>query len=110
MSDDRLTREDGERYEPERLPAASTDFKRMDGPWSWIMCVLLLTSTLLQYGCVCTYGILFPEILNEFQSGRAVTEQIFSSRDAIRKAKEAYLITRANTLEPNGLNKRDETY
>ncbi|KAK3726201.1 hypothetical protein QZH41_002878 [Actinostola sp. cb2023] len=37
-------------------------------------------------------------------------EQIFSSRDAIRKAKEAYLITRANTLEPNGLNKRDETY
>ncbi|KAK3752667.1 hypothetical protein QZH41_006486 [Actinostola sp. cb2023] len=39
-----------------------------------------------------------------------IQEQIFSSRDAIRKAKEAYLITRANTLEPNGLNKRDETY
>ena len=38
-------------------------------------------------------------------------EQIFSSRDAIRKAKEAHYITNlANTLEPNGLNKRDETF
>ena len=38
-------------------------------------------------------------------------EQIFSSLDAIRKAKEAHYITNlANTLEPNGLNKRDETF
>ena len=35
---------------------------------------------------------------------------LYSSRDAIRKAKEAFLITKANTLEPNGLNKREETY
>ena len=37
-------------------------------------------------------------------------EQICSSRDAIRKAKEAHYINLANTLEPNGLNKRDETF
>ena len=37
-------------------------------------------------------------------------QQIFSSRDSIRKGREAYLITKANTLEPNGLSKRDETY
>jgi len=41
-------------------------------------------------------------------------ELIKSIRDAIRKAKEAHcittLITLANTLEPNGLNRRDETF
>ena len=38
-------------------------------------------------------------------------EIITSNRDAIRKAKEAhYITTLANSLEPNGLNKRDETF
>ena len=37
-------------------------------------------------------------------------QKLYSARDSIRKAREAFLITKANTLEPNGLNKRDETY
>ena len=37
-------------------------------------------------------------------------QQIFSSRDSIRKGRETFLITKANALEPNALNKRDKTY
>ena len=33
-------------------------------------------------------------------------ELIHSSREALRKAREAYLIERGQTLEPNGINKR----
>ena len=32
-----------------------------------------------------------------------------SNRDSVRKAREAYLIERGQTLEPHGLNKNDET-
>ena len=35
-------------------------------------------------------------------------ELIHSSRDAIRKAREAYLIERGQTLEPKGIKKREE--
>ena len=35
-------------------------------------------------------------------------ELIHSSRDALRKAREAYLIERGPTLEPKGINKREE--
>ena len=35
-------------------------------------------------------------------------ELIHSSRDSIRKARESFLIDLAGTLEPHGLNKRDE--
>ena len=35
-------------------------------------------------------------------------EIIHNSRDSIRKARESYLIDRAKTLEPRGLNRRDE--
>ena len=31
------------------------------------------------------------------------------NRDSVRKAREAYLIDRGQTLEPLGLNRRDET-
>ena len=34
---------------------------------------------------------------------------IKSNRDGVRKAREAYLIDRGQTLEPLGLNRRDET-
>ena len=34
--------------------------------------------------------------------------QIHSSRDSIRKARESHLIDKAMTLEPHGLNRRDE--
>ena len=36
-------------------------------------------------------------------------EKIITNRDAIRKSREATLIHRARTLEPTGLNKREET-
>ena len=35
-------------------------------------------------------------------------ELIHSSRDSIRKARESFLIDLAGTLEPHGLNRRDE--
>ena len=35
-------------------------------------------------------------------------ELIHSSRDSIRKARESFLIALAGTLEPHGLNRRDE--
>ena len=35
-------------------------------------------------------------------------EKIYSSRDSVRKARESHLIDKAMTLEPNGLNRRDE--
>ena len=35
-------------------------------------------------------------------------ELIHSSRDSIRKAREVYLIERGQTLEPKGINKREE--
>ena len=37
-------------------------------------------------------------------------ELIHSSRDSIRKARESLLIDLAGTLEPHGLNRRDELY
>ena len=35
-------------------------------------------------------------------------ELIKSNRDSVRKAREAYLIERGETLEPLGMNKKDE--
>ena len=35
-------------------------------------------------------------------------EKIHSSRDSARKARESHLIDKAMTLEPHGLNYRDE--
>ena len=35
-------------------------------------------------------------------------EKIHSSRDSVRKARESYLIDKAMTLEPNGLNRCQE--
>ena len=36
-------------------------------------------------------------------------ELVQSNRDSVRKAREAYLIERGQTLESRGLNKKDET-
>ena len=36
-------------------------------------------------------------------------ELIHSSRDSIRKARESFLIDLARTLEPHGMNRRDES-
>ena len=35
-------------------------------------------------------------------------EKIFSNRDSIRKAREAFLIQTGRTLDPDGLNIREE--
>ena len=37
-------------------------------------------------------------------------ELIHTNRDSVRKAREAHLIDKAKTLEPQGLNRRDELY
>ena len=37
-------------------------------------------------------------------------EKIFSNRDSIRKAREAFLIQKGRTIYPDGLNIREETY
>ena len=37
-------------------------------------------------------------------------EKIFSNRDSIRKAREAFFILKGRTIDPNGLNIREETY
>ena len=37
-------------------------------------------------------------------------EKIFSNRDSIRKAREAFLIQKGRTTDPDGLNIREETY
>ena len=36
-------------------------------------------------------------------------ELIHSSRDSIRKARESFLIDLARTLEPHGMDRRDES-
>ena len=36
-------------------------------------------------------------------------ELIHSNRDSIRKAREAFLISKGKTLEPHGINRPDET-
>ena len=37
-------------------------------------------------------------------------EKVFSNRDSIRKAREAFLILKGRTIDPEGLNIREETY
>ena len=37
-------------------------------------------------------------------------EKIVSNRDSIRKAREAFSIQKGRTIDPNGLNIREETY
>ena len=37
-------------------------------------------------------------------------ELIHNNRDSVRKAREAHLIEKAKTLEPQGLNRRDELH
>ena len=36
--------------------------------------------------------------------------KIFSNRDSIRKAREAFLIQKGRTINPDGLNIREETF
>ena len=37
-------------------------------------------------------------------------EKVYSNRDSIRKAREAFLISKDRTLLPHGLNIREEIY
>lgn len=48
------------------------NFKRIDGTWSWFVCVLFFTCSLIEFGSAASYGILFPNILKEFNTTRAI--------------------------------------
>ena len=37
-------------------------------------------------------------------------EKVHSKRDSVRKAREAFLISKGRTIDPQGLNIREETY
>ena len=37
-------------------------------------------------------------------------EKIFSNRDSIRTARETFLIQKSRTIDPDGLNIREQTY
>ena len=37
-------------------------------------------------------------------------EKIFTNRDSIRKAREAFLTQKGRTINPDGLNIREETF
>ena len=37
-------------------------------------------------------------------------EKVHSKRDSVRKAREAFLISKGRTIDPHGLNIREETY
>ena len=55
------------------------------------------------------------QCINHCNNHNATDMQLFphelveSNRDSVRKAREAYLIERGQSLEPHGLNKKDET-
>ena len=50
--------------------------------------------------------IFFPTIIHLTSIELIPLELIHSSRDALRKAREAYLIERGQTLEPKGINEK----
>ena len=47
---------------------------------------------------------------NDMQMQLIPIEKIFSNRDSIRKARETFLIQKGRTINPDGLNIRDETF
>ena len=51
---------------------------------------------------------MFP-VFRSWLETKARLQRIKSNRDSVRKAREAYLIDRGQTLEPLGLNRKDET-
>ena len=58
-----------------------------------------------------------PVSLHFNQAGHSINdvtqiplELIPSNRDAVRKAREAHLILKGNTLSPPGINRRDEAH
>ena len=48
--------------------------------------------------------------LAKYPGQRNSTKKIVSNRDSIRTAREAFLIQKGRTIDPNGLNIREETY
>ena len=58
-----------------------------------------------------------PVSLHFNQAGHSINDVILiplelirSNRDAVRKAREAHLIHKGNTLSPLGINRRDEAH
>ena len=51
----------------------ATRSQRLDSKVSWFVCVCSTTANIIILGCIYTYGILFPKILDEFHAGKART-------------------------------------
>ncbi|KAK3728501.1 hypothetical protein QZH41_002364 [Actinostola sp. cb2023] len=49
---------------------------QLDVKVSWFVCVCSTLANIIIIGCPYTYGILFPKILREFQSGKAKTAMV----------------------------------
>ena len=49
-----------------------------------------------------------PDLVISMNGLLEFIELIKCNRDSVRKAREAYLIERGKTLEPFGMNKKDE--
>jgi len=47
--------------------------QHLDSKVSWFVCVCSSLANVIIMGCLYTYGILFPRILDEFQAGKART-------------------------------------
>ncbi|EDO46440.1 predicted protein, partial [Nematostella vectensis] len=49
-----------------------------DGAMAWVICLLATLANLLTCGCIITFGILFPVLLDEFGYGKAITAWVGS--------------------------------
>ena len=57
---------------------------------------------------VCITKPSHPAFRERVKNNNNNTTKIRSSRDSVHKARESHLIDKATTLEPHGLNRRDE--
>ncbi|EDO46439.1 predicted protein [Nematostella vectensis] len=51
---------------------------RQDGAMAWVICLLATLANLLIWGCILTFGILFPVLLDEFGYGKGTTAWVGS--------------------------------
>ena len=58
----------------------------------------------------CSATVVGLDLVLALSQVRRCSLKIFSNRDSIRKAREAFLILKGRTIDPNGLNVREESY
>ena len=51
----------------------STRVHKLDGMWSWVVCVAGILSNVLVLGSPYTFGVIFPTLLDELNEGKAKT-------------------------------------